>query len=72
MQADCYVGVWTYFLQKRALADSGEIESGSAAAVMIVGPQGYTERLRWFKEGLATGDVRSCGVSAQPKSSAQR
>ena len=46
MQADCYVGVWAYSVQKRAMLELGEIETGSAAALMVAGPQNSRTQIR--------------------------
>jgi len=66
-QADCFVGVWTSSVQKRGAVDPGEVERGAAAAVETGAAQTnreYTaQRLRGFKQGLATGDPKSCDLS---------
>lgn len=67
-QADCFVGVWTSSVQKRGAVDAGEAKRGAAAAVEI-GAAAQTnreyaaQRLLGFKQGLATGDPKSCELS---------
>jgi predicted metalloprotease len=66
-QADCFVGVWTVSVQKRGAVDPREVERGAAAAVETGTDQTHREyiaqRLLGFKQGLATGDPKSCDLS---------
>jgi predicted metalloprotease len=82
LQADCYAGVWGYFMRKRNKLDPGDLEEGLAAASAVgddriqrqtqgyVVPDSFThgsaeERMRWFKVGLDTGDLRNCDTFAR-------
>jgi len=74
LQADCYAGVWGYYAAKRNLLDPGDAEEGLRAAAAVgddsitkgrVTPDGFThgtaqQRSRWFKQGMSTGDPRTC------------
>ena len=63
LQADCYAGVWTHFVQKRGLLDPGDLEDGVPAALAAGDPliQGdVAKRRHWFMRGLGSGDPRSC------------
>jgi predicted metalloprotease len=70
LQADCYVGVWTFYVQKRNLLDPGDLEEVPAAQTLGDTPKYGTaaQRLWWFKRGLATGDPRQCNtlIVSQP------
>jgi predicted metalloprotease len=70
LQADCYAGVWTYFVNKRGLLEPQELEEGSAAALKVgdtsTNSEYAVERLRWFRQGLVTGDPRSCDIPGLP------
>jgi predicted metalloprotease len=63
LQADCYTGIWTYFVQQRKLIEPGDLEIGPPAAQALgdaVAGGTSAQRMRWFKEGLATGDLGQC------------
>ena len=74
LQADCYAGVWGYYAAKRNLIDTRDVEEGLRAAAAVgddsitkgrVTPDAFThgtaaQRARWFRQGLSTGDPRSC------------
>ncbi len=78
LQADCYAGVWGYYAAKRNLLDPNDVDEGLRAAAAVgddmitkgrVAPDAFThgtaaQRTRWFKQGLATGDPRSCNTFA--------
>jgi len=70
MQADCYAGVWAYFVKRRGLIEPRELEVGPAAALTVGDAATHSEhavqRLRSFQQGLATGDPRSCDVPSLP------
>ena len=63
--ADCYAGIWTYFVQKRGLLDSGGLKQ-VPAALSVGDSQNHSEhtpqRRHWFEQGLATGNLKSCDV----------
>jgi len=70
MQADCYAGVWTYFVAKRGLLDPGDLEQAPTA--LTVGKsrddtEYMAQRLRWFRQGLSTGNIRSCEPGSLPE-----
>jgi uncharacterized protein len=74
LQADCYAGVWGFYAAKRNLLDPGDVEEGLRAAAAVgddsitkgrVTPDAFThgtaqQRSRWFKQGMTTGDPRTC------------
>jgi predicted metalloprotease len=76
LQADCYAGVWGYFAQRRNKLDPGDVEAGLRAAAAVgddqvtkgrIAPESFThgsaeQRLRWFKTGLESGDLRKCNT----------
>jgi len=78
LQADCYAGVWGYYAAKRKLLDPDDVEEGLRAAAAVgddsitkgrVTPDAFThgtaaQRSRWFKQGMSTGDPRSCNTFA--------
>lgn len=78
LQADCYAGVWGYYAAKRNLIDPNDVEAGLRAAAAVgddmitkgrVAPDAFThgtaaQRTRWFKQGMSTGDPRSCNTFA--------
>jgi predicted metalloprotease len=78
LQADCYAGVWGFYAAKRGLLDPGDVEEGLRAASAVgddnitkgrVSPDAFThgtaaQRMRWFKQGMTTGDPRTCNTFA--------
>ncbi|HEY8624360.1 MAG TPA: neutral zinc metallopeptidase [Casimicrobiaceae bacterium] len=76
LQADCFAGIWGHSAQQRGLIDAKDVESGIAAAAAVgddrlqrsrgyVAPESFThgtsaQRVRWFKAGLDSGDMRRC------------
>jgi uncharacterized protein len=81
LQADCLAGVWGHSAEARGKLETGDIESGIAAATAVgddriqkatrgyVVPESFThgssaQRVRWFKVGLQTGDIRQCNTFA--------
>jgi predicted metalloprotease len=67
LQADCYTGIWTYSVQRRNLIDPGDLEVGLPAAQElgdVVAGGTSAQRMRWFKQGLATGDSAQCDTFA--------
>ena len=79
LQADCYAGIWGFFVQKRNKLEMGDLEEGFKAAAAVgddsiqkraqgyVVPESFThgsseQRLRWFKTGLESGDIRRCNT----------
>jgi predicted metalloprotease len=78
LQADCYAGVWGYYAAKRNLLEPGDVEEGLRAASAVgddsitkgrVSPDAFThgtaaQRVRWFKQGMTTGDPRTCNTFA--------
>lgn len=74
LQADCYAGVWGYYAAKRGLLDPNDVDDGLRAAAAVgddnitkgrVSPDAFThgtsaQRSRWFKQGMSTGDPRTC------------
>ena len=67
LQADCYAGVWAYFVQKRNLLEPRDLEKGLPAAVAVGDTFTHgaaAQRIGWFKQGLATGDPRQCDTFA--------
>jgi hypothetical protein len=67
LQADCYTGVWVYYVEKRNLLEPGDLDEGLPAALAFgdARTRGTTEqRMSWFKRGLATGDPRQCDTFA--------
>ena len=83
LQADCLAGVWGHSAAARGKLETGDVESGIAAATAVgddriqqqsrgyVVPESFThgssaQRVRWFKVGLQSGDIRQCNTfSAQ-------
>ena len=66
LQADCYAGVWTYYVKMRGLLEAEDVEQGLPAALAVGNPRtnGHAvERVRWFQQGLATGDPRQCNTA---------
>ena len=62
LQADCYTGVWAFYVQKRNLLEPRDLEEAPAAQALR-DPSTYgtaAQRLWWFKQGLATGDPHLC------------
>jgi predicted metalloprotease len=70
LQADCYTGVWAFFVQKRNLLEPGDLEEvRTVQGLGDASTRGTAEqRLWWFKHGLATGDPRQCDTlkASQP------
>ena len=78
LQADCYAGVWGFYAAKRKLLDPGDVEEGLRAAAAVgddnitkgrVSPDAFThgtaaQRAHWFRQGLSTGDPRTCNTFA--------
>jgi len=78
LQADCYAGVWGFYAAKRNLLDPGDVEEGLRAASAVgddnitkgrVSPDAFThgtaaQRTHWFRQGLSTGDPRTCNTFA--------
>jgi predicted metalloprotease len=78
LQADCYAGVWGFYAAKRNLLDPGDVEEGLRAASAVgddnitkgrVSPDAFThgtaaQRTRWFRQGMTTGDPRTCNTFA--------
>ena len=69
LQADCYTGVWVHFAQKSNLIEPGDLEVGVPAA-LAVGPADtevagtvIAQRMRWFRQGLASGNPRACTIA---------
>jgi len=74
LQADCYAGVWGFYAAKRNLLEAGDVEEGLRAAAAVgddsitkgrVTPDAFThgtaqQRSRWFRQGLTSGDPRTC------------
>ncbi len=63
LQADCYAGVWAFYVQRRHQLDPGDLEQGVPAAQTVgdVSTHGTSaQRMWWFNQGLATGDPREC------------
>jgi len=63
LQADCYTGVWAFYVQRRHLLAPGDLEEGVPAAQTIgdVSTRGTSAQRRWwFNRGLASGDPREC------------
>lgn len=75
LQADCYAGVWANLNhQLKNRLQPGDIEEGLNAAAAIgddritqgrAPPESFThgtsaQRVRWFKRGYDTGDMRQC------------
>ena len=63
LQADCYTGVWAFYVQRRHRLDPGDLEEGVPAAQTVgdVSTHGTSaQRMWWFNQGLATGDPREC------------
>jgi predicted metalloprotease len=62
LQADCYTGVWAFYVQKRNMLEPGDLEEVPAAQALS-DPSTYgtaAQRLWWFKQGFATGDPGQC------------
>lgn len=84
LQADCFGGIWGHYAKQRSLLDPGDVEAGLAAAAIgddrlqqqargRVSPESFThgsssQRVRWFRTGLDSGDVNQCNTfaTAQP------
>ena len=78
LQADCYAGVWGFYAAKRNLLETGDVEEGLRAASAVgddnitkgrVSPDAFThgtaaQRAHWFRQGLSTGDPRTCNTFA--------
>ena len=78
LQADCYAGVWGFYAAKRNLLEPGDVEEGLRAASAVgddnitkgrVSPDAFThgtaaQRTRWFRQGMSTGDPRTCNTFA--------
>jgi hypothetical protein len=78
LQADCYAGVWGYYAAKRNLLEPGDAEEGLRAAAAVgddnitkgrVSPDAFThgtseQRMRWFRQGMTSGDPRTCNTFA--------
>ena len=78
LQADCYAGVWGFYAAKRNLLEPGDVEEGMRAASAVgddnitkgrVSPDAFThgtaaQRTRWFRQGMTTGDPRTCNTFA--------
>ena len=78
LQADCYAGVWGYYAAKRNLLEPGDVEEGLKAASAVgddkishgrLMPDAFThgsaaQRTYWFKQGMSTGDPRTCNTFA--------
>ena len=63
LQADCYTGVWAFYVQQRHRLDPADLEQGVPAAQTVgdVSTHGTSaQRMWWFNQGLATGDPREC------------
>jgi len=62
LQADCYTGVWAFYIQKLNVLDPGDLEEVSVAQRLGDATTHGTvaQRLWWFKHGLATGDPQQC------------
>jgi predicted metalloprotease len=75
LQADCYAGVFGYYIRDRL--DPGDLEEGLRAAAAVgddeiqkrtqgyVRPETFThgsaeQRMRWFRRGMESGDPRRC------------
>ncbi len=66
LQADCFAGVWTYFVKMRNLLEADDVDQGLPAALAVGDPRSNghaVERVRWFQQGLATGDPRQCNTN---------
>ena len=78
LQADCYAGVWGFYAAKRNLLEPGDVEEGLRAASAVgddnitkgrVSPDAFThgtaaQRTHWFRQGMSTGDPRTCNTFA--------
>jgi predicted metalloprotease len=62
LQADCYTGIWTYYVRKRGLIEPGDLaEAPAAQALSDKSTHGVAaQRLRWFNQGLAEGNPDDC------------
>ncbi|MET0442394.1 MAG: neutral zinc metallopeptidase [Casimicrobiaceae bacterium] len=79
LQADCYAGVWGFYAAKRNLLEAGDVEEGLRAASAVgddnitkgrVSPDAFThgtaaQRVHWFRQGMSTGDPRTCNTFAR-------
>jgi predicted metalloprotease len=78
LMADCFAGVWGHYAARRGLLETGDVEEGLGAAAAIgddrltqgrVAPEKWThgssaDRVRWFRTGLDSGQMRSCDTFA--------
>jgi uncharacterized protein len=60
LQADCYAGVWGYFMQKRNKLDAGDVEEGLAAASAV-----GDDRIQKQTQGYVVPDSFTHGSAAQ-------
>ena len=63
LQADCYAGVWAFYVHKLNRLAPEDLENGVPAAQTFgdVSTHGTpAQRMRWFNLGLAAGDPRKC------------
>ena len=61
LQADCYTGVWAFYVRKRNLLDPSDLnEVAAAQALRDATHDTLVQRAWWFNKGLASGDPREC------------
>ena len=63
LQADCFAGVWAFYVHKLNRLAPEDLENGVPAAQTFgdVSTHGTpAQRMRWFNLGLAAGDPRKC------------